>query len=213
MYREILLLSCALALCGCSSVRIELEYAPEPAIVPALAGKAFSLAVTDQRHYVTSGPKAPKYLGHTKGSLGVVYSYSTSDLAPLVEHVRNDLRRDLQSLGMVEDDRAPGVRLNVRLYEWNFDAGIRGRFWYDVQVAIDGEEGQPVANIVVKGERAIEGYWGDVARLKVKDEIPGFYQQFIRKLARENPELIAALAQGPPAREDAPAAPLPASSP
>jgi hypothetical protein len=213
MFRTTLLLSCAFALCGCSAVRIELEYLPEPTVLPLLAGKTFSLAVTDQRHYVTSGPKAPKYLGHTKGSLGVVYSYSTSDQAALVEHVRRDLSRDLQSLGMIEDVRAPSVRLNVRLYDWNFDAGIHGRFWYDAHVAVDADPGQPIANIVVKGEQAIEGQWGDPARLKVEDEIPGFYEQFIRKLVRENPEVIAALAQARPANQDGTAALLPRPGP
>jgi hypothetical protein len=198
MRRKILLLSSAIVLCGCSSVRIDLDYEPEPKEMSQLAGKTFFLGVTDQRHYVTSGPKKREYLGHTKGSLGVVYSYSTSDLQPLVAHVRGDLRRDLQSLGMVEDGRRPTVRLDIRIYDWNFEAGIRGRFWYDAHVAVDDANGQPVANIVVKGENAIEGHWGDVARMRVKDEIPGFYQQFIRKLVRENPEVIAALARAQP---------------
>jgi hypothetical protein len=188
----------AIVLCGCGSVRIDLDYAPEPKQLSQLVGKTFFLGVTDQRYYVTSGPKSREYLGHTKGFLGVVHSYRTADKQALVAHVRGDLRRDLQGLGMVEDARAPAVRLDIRIYDWNFDAGVRGRFWYDAQVAIDNGQGQTVANVVVKGENAIEGHWGDAARMKVEDEIPGLYQLFIRKLVRENPQVIAALSQAQP---------------
>lgn len=213
MHRTILLVSGALALGGCSSVRIDLEYAPEPQQVASLAGESFSLAVTDLRPYVTHGRKSAKYLGHTKGVLGVVHSYSPSDQVALREHVRTDLVKDLQSLGMVEDRQAPALRLAVRIRDWNFDAGVRGRFWYEAQVVIDRAGSPSAQTIVVKGDAPLSGAWGDPARLFVENEIPALYVGFLKNLVRDNPEVIAALSHETPAERQESAVLLPGPGP
>ncbi|HEU4591530.1 MAG TPA: hypothetical protein VFS13_11540, partial [Steroidobacteraceae bacterium] len=103
--------------------------------------------------------------------------------------------------------------LGVRIDDWNFDAGIHGRFWYDAHVTIHRGDGQLVASMPVKGQEVIEGRWGDEARLKAREEMPALYESFIKKLVRENPEVIAAIAQTRPTNQDSPAALLPRSGP
>jgi hypothetical protein len=194
MNLKLLTLACALALSGCASRQvIQFDYQPETKEMSRLASTTFSLDVTDQRHYVTSGPKLPSYLGHSKDVIGAVHSYKNDGGIALAEQVKNDLRRELQSLGLAEHTSAPAVLIIMRIYDWNFDAGVSGRFWYDVQLTVADAGGQTVANIVVKDRKQIEGGFADYARHYIQQDIPEFYDEFIRKLVRENPSMLAAL--------------------
>ncbi len=125
--------------------------------------------------------------------IGAVHSYKNDGGIALAEQVKNDLRRELQSLGLAENTAAPTGQIIMRIYDWNFDAGVHGRFWYDVQLTVADAAAQTVANIVVKDSKQIEGEFADYARRYIKQDIPEFYDEFMRKLVRENPSMLAAL--------------------
>lgn len=177
-------------LTGCAT-GIEFDYAPESKRLPDLEGITFAVDVTDQRHYVTSGPQKPTYLGHTKDALGAVHDQDGK--LSLAEQVATDLRRELQSLGLVENPTMPVTRIDVRIFDWNFDAGMRGRFWYDADVKVANSRGDPVAIVAVKDSKDMGGGFSDLARARIDEDIPGLYDEFLKRLVRENPEVQAAM--------------------
>jgi uncharacterized lipoprotein YajG len=194
MIRTMALLATAALLTGCvAGQHIKLHYEPAPQASSSGAGAPFVLVVKDQREYVTSGNKTPWYIGHYRAGFGNTWDVVNFNQVPLADQMKSDLHRDLLSLGFVEGASGSAKTVTVTITEWNFDAAINGRLWYDVQVSVAAADGHVLATSQVKDEKVIKGSVMMGAKGAMEDEIPTYYAEVIRKLVRENPTTLGAL--------------------
>ena len=196
MSSRILLLLVAVGLSDCvTAAKFKLNYVAEAEELPGLGSTTFSVAVTDQRPYVTHGSKLPTYLGQYRDGWGIPREVVNEKKVPLAEQMVGDLRRELQSLGLVESS-SPSKLMVVRIRDWNFDAGIDSRFWYDVEVSVESASGQALATDRVKDQKIIKGSLLAGPIPAIKKELPVHYAELIRELVRDNPSILAALQVG-----------------
>ena len=192
--RSFLLAVAAAVLSGCASDwGIPLAYTPDPQEFPGLAAKTFSVLVTDERSYVVNHDKQPSYLGKYKGLVGDTWDAATDDNVPLADHMRNDLRRELQALRLIEDTTAPLKQIKVRILDWNFSAGKSARYWYNVEILVADSKGRQLALSVLKDDKVVKGTLVEGAKWSLEQDVPTLYSELMRKLVRENPSILEAL--------------------
>lgn len=181
-------------LSGCASDwGIPLDYTPDPQEFPGLAAKTFNVLVADERSYVVNQDKQPSYLGKYKGVVGDTWDATTDDNVSLAAHMRNDLRRELQALRLIEDTWAPLKHIKVRILDWNFSAGKSARYWYNVEILVADSKGRQLAFSVVKDDKVVTGTLIEGAKWSLEQDVPALYSELIRKLVRENPPILEAL--------------------
>jgi hypothetical protein len=192
-----LLAASTLVIAGCASQdAVSLEYEPVAQAVPRLAAKAFSITVDDQRTYVWSKEKPPTYIGNVRHT-GAVTNVLNDNGLSLANQVKQDLGRELRSLGLAENDAAPAVRISVRILEWNFRAAIKARYLYRAEISVADSQGNLLESSTIKDEKEIDGSVGKPAQESVYEDASRFYGGFIRKLVRENPAILASLGRSP----------------
>jgi hypothetical protein len=190
---RLLLAAGTLLVAGCASQdAVSLEYEPVAQPVPALAAKAFSITVEDQRTYVWSQEKPPTYIGNVRHT-GAVTNVLNDNGLTLAAQVKQDLGRELRSLGLAENDSAPANRISVRILEWNFRAAIKARYLYRAEISVADAQGKLLESSAIKDEKEIVGSVGKPAQESVYEDAANFYGGFIRRLVRENPAILAAL--------------------
>ncbi len=182
--------SCAL---GNAGRKLQLSYAPSPQSVPGLHSKTFSIQVTDRRPYVTHGKKVPSYLGIYRGGYGNPFDVVNYGKVALADQMKVDLRSEFQALGLVETAASASKQVSVRIHDWNFDAGIDARFWYDVELSVADFEGKQLATSRAKAEMVIKGNAFAGPHSAMQKEIPVRYGELIRKLVREDSSILSAL--------------------
>ena len=191
MKTKLALLALTVALAGCvAGQNIKLHYEPAPG---AAAGPSVpvTLRVIEQRDYVTRGDKSPAYLGHYRAGFGNTWDVINRDKVPLADQMRDDLRAELASLGC--SDAAGGKVLTVTIHEWNFDAWVNGKIWFDVEASLAGADGTPLASSHAKEERPITGSFWSGGKGAMEKNVPEVYGEVLRKLVREDPAMMAAL--------------------
>jgi len=173
--------------------KLELGYVPDSADQTGLASKTFNLTVTDARPYVTHGKKYPYYLGIYRGGYGNPFDVYLKGKVALSDQMKGDFRSEFQALGMVETAEGSSKKLLVRIRDWNFDAGIDARFWYDVELTVADAEGKQLAVSRVKDEKIIKGNVLAGPQPAMKEAMPAYYGDVIRKLVREDASILSAL--------------------
>lgn len=182
----------AVLLGGCAAAHeLSLQYEP-PTTRHLSSPPTVSLQVDDQRAFVASGEKTPSYVGHLRGGLGNTWNVTTADEVPLALQVRNDLLRELGSMGIHETPSGSDKAIVVAIREWNFDTGLDSRLWYDLGIEVRSG-GEVLVSSSVKDERVIKGSVSSGPMAGIDREIPAIYADVIQGLVRNNPGVIAAL--------------------
>lgn len=189
-----LLLFGLVVLSGCvAGQSIRMTYDP---VLEAAAAQnvAVSVQVNDDRPYVTSGDKAPSYIGHYRAGFGNTWDVNTKNMEPLATMIQRDLGTDLQGLGFSVVPLESAVRVvKVSIADWNFDTYINGKFWYDCRVTVLDGAGRQLSEQQLKDTVVIEGSFWVGAKYAFEREMPNIYRSIIRKMVRETPGTLEAL--------------------
>lgn len=157
-----------------------------------------AVSVTDQRPYVVSGAKPPYYIGKYRAGFGNPWDVSTENDESLAALITRDLSSDLAAIGHPVAAGAEADRqLTVSIKEWNFDGYQNGRFWYALLVTVSDANGGPLAESTVQEQIHIKGTLMMGAKGGFEREMPKLYPQIIRKIARDNAAISAALSGRP----------------
>jgi hypothetical protein len=190
----LLILASIAALSGCENLaQVPLAYTPKTHSIPDLTNKTFSLDVKDVRLYVTSGAKATSYIGIASNGLYVHHDVFNAKKVALDKQLKEDLRKELQALGLVESSVPGARRVVVRVRDFNGDTNLKMRFTYDVELTVLNAAGKPLAVHQAKGERALDAKGLDSSETLLQRQIPIYYGQIIRELVGGDPLIILAL--------------------
>lgn len=149
--------------------------------------------VDDNRDFVRSGNKTPAYIGHYRAGLGNPWDVNTHQKKALAEIFREDLERELKSLGFNLGEGPDGKKLQVVIKDWNFDTYLNGKIWYDIEVAVLTMGNQQLAIDAIKETKVIEGSVLVGAKYAFEKEVPKIYADIIGRLIRENSKILTAL--------------------
>ena len=190
----LLILASMAALSGCQNLaQVPLAYTAKPHPIPDLANKTFSLDVKDVRLYVTSGAKATSYLGIAHNGLYVHHDLFNARKVALDKQLKEDLRKELEALGLVESSASGAKRVVVRVRDFNGDTYLKRRFTYDVELAVFNAAGKQLAVHQAKGDKTFNTQLLDSNETLLQRQIPIYYEQIIRELVRADPLIILAL--------------------
>ena len=190
----VLILAFIAALSGCQNLaQVPLAYNPKPERIPDLANKTFSLDVKDVRLYVTSGAKTTSYLGIAYSGYFLHHDVINARNVALDKQLKEDLRKELEALGLVESSASGAKRIVVRVREFNGDTYLKRRFTYDVELAVFNAAGKQLAVHQAKGDKTFNAKVMDSNNAPLKRQIPIYYEQIIRELVRTDPLVILAL--------------------
>jgi len=190
----LLIVASMAALSGCQNLaQVPLAYTPKPQSLPDIANKTFSLDVKDVRPYVTSGAKATSYVGIAHNGLYVHHDLFNAKKVALDRQLKEDLRKELEALGLVESSASEAKRIVVRVRDFNGDTYLKRRFTYDVELAVFNAAGKQLAVHQAKGEKTFNAKVLDSNETLLQRQIPIYYEQIIRELVRADPLVILAL--------------------
>ena len=173
--------------------QIPLRYEPTPKVVAGLAAKTFSIAVTDARPYVTHGNKVPAYVGIARGGWGNPIDMVNGGKLSLAEQMRGDLLKKFRALGLTETSGSASKQVSVRIRDWNFDAGIDARFWYEVELTVADSAGKLLAISQAKDQKVIKANLLTGPVVALQKEVPVYYGEIIQELVRKDPLILSAL--------------------
>jgi hypothetical protein len=187
------LLVFVVALTGCvAGQNINLQYDPTPKQGAALH-QTVAVTVEDKRSYVTDGDKQPWYIGHYRAGFGNTWDVTTRDKVPFATQVKADLQKELTSLGFTEGSDSHAKRVTVVIKDWNFDAMVNGKLWYDLEITVRSSDGAVLATSDVKDERVIKGSIWTGAKGAMTEEVPVMYGEVLQSLIRNNAPIMEAL--------------------
>ena len=186
-----MLLLISIPMYGCvAGQSVAIDYSAEPmTIAPGDAG-AVRVTVADKRPFVLSGDKPAYYVGKYRAGFGNPWDVTTEDRKPLAELIEADVVEELRALGFSTE--GPGKMLAVTVNDWNFDGWQNGRLWYDISMVLSSSDGVELYSGTVKDEVGITGTLSGI-KGGVERDIPIIYSNAIRKMVRENDELLGAL--------------------
>ena len=108
----------------------------------------------------------------------------------LAEQFKNDLRKELTALGF--NVSSASRHLKVKILDYNFDTYTNGKFWYEIQVEVF-ESDKILAHQTLKDSHVIKGSVWTGAKSAFEKEVPKLYASLIKKIVRDNPEVLTAL--------------------
>ena len=182
----LLILVSIAALSGCQShSQIPLAYTPKPEPIPGIANKTFSLDVKDERLYVTSGAKPASYLGLADSGYYLHHDVFNARKVALDVQLKEDLRKELEALGLVESSAPGAKRIVVRVREFKGDTYLK--------LAVFNAAGKQLAVHQAKGDTTFKAKMMDSHNAPLRRQLPIFYEQIIRELVRTDPLVILAL--------------------
>ncbi len=183
---------CCCVLSGCASMTtVRLNYTPG-AYEKAAVSQPVELMVTDKRPYVLDGKEPADFVGHVRGGYGNPWGYTTQGKVPLAKQMEADLARELAALGFVGGTSAATRKLSVFINDFNFDGYMGGKFWYEVKVTVSDASNAVLEEQTIKEQHPIRGSLKG-AHYAIRGQVPGLYDQLIRKMVGENPKILQAL--------------------
>jgi len=178
---------------GCSTFSgIKLGYDPEPH-EKIISSHVIKSDVRDERSYVKNGSKKDSYLGHYRGGYGNVWDIHLKKKESLAKQFAIDILKELKACGFQTSPLSGDRALKVDIMEYNFDAYIDGRFWYEIQVSVLDSTGTVLTSDTVKGEHIIKGSVLTGPALSFEKELPEIYHGIIEKIVRDNNTVLKAL--------------------
>ena len=183
---------CCNLLSGCASMTsVRLHYTPGAYDKPAVS-QPVELAVADKRPYVVDGKEPADFVGHVRGGYGNPWGYTTQGKVPLARQMEADLARELAALGFVVGAPGGTRKLSVVINDFNFDGYMGGKFWYEVNVTVSDASNALLTEQTIKEQHPIRGSLKG-AHYAIRGQVPGLYDQLIRKIVRENLKILQAL--------------------
>ena len=178
---------------GCvAGQTIGLDYSPEGARSSS-RNVSVNVSVADSRAYVADGSKNGVYIGTYRGGFGNTFDVKSGSGEPLATIVKRDLSADLKALGFDVTEGNAARKVRVTINEWKFDAYTSATYWYDITVAILDAQNRALKQNTLKDSVSIEGSVMTGAKSAVEREVPKLYREVIRKMVRENSDLLRAL--------------------
>ena len=184
-----------LVLSGCVvGQELDISYDPPEAISVA-DGTPINVSVIDVRPYVTSGEKAPYYIGKYRAGFGIPYDVSTDGDRPLAELLERDLRKELASLGFRALSGTESLTtLRVSIKDWIFDTYVDGIFKYTLLVEV-----LRGANVVASKDSTdavnVQGSMWTGGKGAFEKAMPDLYKGAIESVIQDSPEILEALQQ------------------
>lgn len=183
---------CCNLLSGCASMySVPLNYTPD-AYGKRAVSQPVSISVVDNRPYVLNGKESPYFVGHVRNGYGMPFGYTTPGKVALAKEMETDLARELAALGFAAGTPDARCKLNVAINDFNFDGFMGGNFWYDVKVTVRDASGTVLAEQTIKDRHDIRKSMRG-AHYAIRAEVPGLYNQLVRRMVRENPAILRAL--------------------
>jgi hypothetical protein len=185
MPRLLLVLCMTSALLGCiGGDAVRLEHDP-PVIAEDAVLAPIGLAVEDKREVVTRLQKESWYLGRT-GDDDLVNFHNI----PLAHQIRNDLVKELKSLGYDDVGDKEVRRIEIQVWDWTIDSARKRTLRYDLKVKVlDRVDGRVLTEVDLRDETPMAGDDGNA----IQASLNAVYAAVIRKLVRENTKVMAAL--------------------
>jgi uncharacterized lipoprotein YmbA len=192
---KILPILIALVLTGCvAGQEIALHYQPQPAL-SQVSDTPVSVSVVDKRRYITNNDKDPSYIGHYRGAYGNTWDVTNLNEMPLADQLTQDISKELATLGYRVVGQGFGKSILVTINDFNFDAMLNGRFWYDCNIKVK-DNGRLLSDSTVTDSVVISGSFWVGAKYDMEQEVPQYYDMLVRGLIRANKQTMQALEQG-----------------
>ena len=183
-----------LFLSGCvAGQHIQLSYNPPPAEMKVNSAKTIKVAVKDAREYVLNKDKSPSYIGHYRAGYGNTWDVTTDGKVALADKFAGDIKNELTSLGFSLNDTSPDRTLEVNIVEYNFDAYMNGKMWYEIKVRALDKAGNSLAESVLKDKVVIEGSVWVGAKYAFEQKVPVIYGDIVKNIVRNNKQVMEAL--------------------
>lgn len=180
----------------CSSCAVNqgivLNYSPE-AHEKIVSNKTISVNVNDERPFIKDGTKPPAFIGKFRGGYGNPWNAYTEGKVPLAQIFAQDLKKEIQALGLQLQESSADRTIKVEIIDYNFDAFINGRFWYEIKLSVLDQKGAVLKENTFKDEIKINGSFWVGPTFAFKDKMPEIHRDLIKKMIRENTQLIEAL--------------------
>ena len=188
-----ILLLASIPMYGCvAGQSVAIDYSAERMTIAPGDSGAVRVTVADKRPFVLSGDKPAYFVGKYRAGFGNPWDVTTEGRKPLADLIEADVVEELQALGFSTD--GPGKTLAVTVNDWNFDGWQNGRLWYDIAMVLSSSDGGVLYSGTVKDEVGITGTFSGI-KGGVERDIPIIYGNAIRKMVRENTELLDALSR------------------
>jgi hypothetical protein len=168
-----------------------MDYTASPSAVTE--PNSVSVSVVDARPYVVNGDKDPSFIGKYRAGLGNPWDVSTENNVPLAELLAADVEEAVRSLGFGTQPTDSDRFLIVYIRDWNFDAYVDGRFWYELDVEVMDADNAVIASSKVKDAKHIDGSFWTGAKSAFEEQMPGFYKEVVAGVVTDNKEVQQAL--------------------
>ncbi|MBF0384419.1 MAG: hypothetical protein HQL27_00970 [Candidatus Omnitrophica bacterium] len=180
----------------CSSCAVNqgilLEYTPETR-EQIVSSNTISVKVSDERPFIKDNSKPPSFIGKFRGSYGNPWNAYTEGKIPLAQVFAQDLIREIKALGLRMKELNSDRTIKVEIMDYNFDAAIDGRFWYEIKVSVLDMNNDVLKENMFKDVIEIKGSVWTGAMGAFKEKLPEIHRELIRKMIRENPQAKDAL--------------------
>lgn len=188
-----IVIGAALLLSGCvAGQKINIVYTPD-ACARIVTAQTATVQVSDARPYILNGDKTPQYIGHYRAGFGNTWPVGTGSKLALAEQFKSDVLKELQVLGVPVSGTQNSRRLQIEILDYNFDAYMNGKFWYDVKAEVLDDKGNVLAQARVKDTRIIKGNIWVGAKYAFQKQVPKIHHEIITQMLRNNPEIMNAL--------------------
>jgi len=188
-----ILLIISIPMCGCvAGQSVTIDYTAEPMVVAPADSIPVRVSVEDKRPFVISGDKPPYFVGKYRAGFGNPWDVTTDERKPLADLIEADVVEELQALGFTTD--GAGRIINVVINDWNFDGWQNGHLWYDIAIVLTSSDGAELYSGTVTDDVGITGTMSGI-KGGVERDIPIIYRDAVKKIVRENSELLAALSR------------------
>jgi len=195
---------------GCAGPKkVAFDYVPPPArVVYAMPATIFR--VEDKRPYVIDGEKSADWVGFWRW-YGIPFNVGTESRRPFADELNQALTRELGSLGFKVDTssvlagsedttlatalRTPdaGRGLAVVIEGWRANTNVNTSLEYRLRVRVVDWRGQRLAEETIDERAALPGSWIDPPSA-MKKQVPAAFSNVVRRIVRENPPILHALA-------------------
>jgi len=172
--------------------KVPLEYEAQKSDGSVQHYPKVGVVVNDIRSYVLDGEKPPTYIGTYRGGFGNPFNVNTEGDVPLAELLKNDLQKELTSLGFTQE--GGNKTLVVDIMDWKFDAYQNAKFNYMIRVKVADDSKSTLATSEVVGKDIyIEGTFMGGGKAGVERDMPKLYSDIIKKIVRDNSDILGAL--------------------
>jgi hypothetical protein len=190
--KQAIVVSVVFVLSGCVvGQKIEMDYSATPTAVTE--ANSVSISVVDARPYVVNGDKEPSFIGKYRAGFGNPWDVTTENNVPLAELLAGDIEEAVRSLGFGTQPTDSDRSLTVQILDWNFDAYVDGRFWYELDVEVTGSDNAVITSLKVKDAKHIDGSFWTGAKSAFEEQMPGFYKEVVSAIVTDNQEVQQAL--------------------